>query len=183
MKKGLKKEAFTIIELLVAMAIIAIVTGIFLTNYYGSEGQSQLINGTQSLVRDLRVAQNKNIAGTRYGGTMPYGWGISMSSGSDYYVLFADINGNYFYDSGEELESKGGRIIYLPANVIISSFNQTNQADVLFYNDYDVPQANMSDPINLISFEDDLTIVLADTNTGATKEVYVNRFGLISSNL
>lgn len=58
-----KKQGFTIIELIIAVAIIVILSGIVLANYHASRRQQTLTAEAQKLASTLRKAQNMALAG------------------------------------------------------------------------------------------------------------------------
>ncbi|MEI7620085.1 MAG: prepilin-type N-terminal cleavage/methylation domain-containing protein [Candidatus Falkowbacteria bacterium] len=182
MKKSLKKAGFTLIELIIAVSIIASVVGIFLANYYGSEPQSQLINATSALMRDLRLAQTRGVANLSYGSDIPSGWGIYLTASSTSYTLFADVDGDKVYDNpSESLVVKGAREINLPPGVTISAIDLESPITIIFYNYYDLLRTAIvrSSPGVLAPVE----ITLTEENTEASKHVYVSPFGLIYSDL
>ncbi|OIO07545.1 hypothetical protein COX21_02335 [Candidatus Falkowbacteria bacterium CG23_combo_of_CG06-09_8_20_14_all_41_10] len=182
MKTGLKKAGFTLIELIVSVSIMAIIVGIFLANYYGSEPQSQLINATSALMRDLRLAQTRGAAGVNYGHDPSPGWGINMASGTSAYWLFADINGDHVYNTSTESSTvKGSREIILPAGVTISGIDLGDPMNITFYQDRDVLKTYLTD--GSIVSTSTAGITLTEANTGAVKHVYVNPHGLIYSDL
>jgi len=182
MKTGLKKAGFTLIELIVSVSIIAIIVGIFLANYYGSEPQSQLINATSALMRDLRLAQTRGAAGVNYGLDSSVGWGINMASGTSAYWLFADVNGDHVYNtSTESSTTKGSREIDLPTGVTISGIDLGDPMNITFYQDRDVLKTYLTDGFTV--FSTSTTITLTETNTEAVKHVYVDPYGLIYSDL
>lgn len=184
----MKKAGFTLIELIITVSIIALITGVFLANYYGGESQSQLLNATSALMRDLRLAQTKGAAHVSYGSDNSVGWGISLAAASSTYVLFADVNGNHVYDgAAESVTLKGGRTATLPEGIIIDTIKPEGTSDysdvafITFYYESGVLRAYLTN--NSLSFSVPLEITLKDTNTDATKTVIINAYGLISSNL
>lgn len=181
MKKGFKKQGFTLIELIVAVSIIAMMVGIFLANYSGSESQSQLINATSMLMRDIRTAQTKDAAHVNYGSESPTGWGINLVASSSAYQLFADLNGDYLYSSSTEgVAAKGARAISLPSGIVISSMDG-DPMNIVFYHDQDVLKTYLTS--GSVIFVKPITITLTELNSGAVKHVYVSPYGLIYSDL
>ena len=184
----MKKVGFTLIELIITVSIIALITGIFLANYYGGESQSQLLNATSALMRDLRLAQTKGAANVSYGSDVPGSWGISLTTASSSYVLFADLNNNHIYNGAtESITLKGGKTISLPEGVVISSIklegasSSYNKVYITFYYDNGVLKTYLNN--NNLQFMLPVEVTLEDANTGATKTVTINAVGLISSNL
>jgi len=177
----MKKSAFTLIELIITVAIIALISGIFLANYYGSEPQSQLINATSALMRDLRLAQTRGATGLNYGSTTPVGWGININTGESKYILFADLNGNQIYDANEGQTLKGGREINLPTGVSISSIDLSSTMNISFYSDQGILKTAFADSSQVYSGS--VTITLTEASSDSSKNIYINPYGLISSDL
>ncbi len=141
--KNNKKSGFTLIELLVSLFIIALMTGIFLTNYRQGERQSDLILTAQLLISDIRFAQANALGLVMYEEEIPDGgWGVYFNrSNSTQYLIFADENpANRKYDHGEADEDKGGRILSLPNNIIIeklqvednNGINNVDEINIVF---------------------------------------------------
>lgn len=112
------KKGFTIIELLIAIAIIIIIGGMILANYHLSRKQQTLQAEAQKLVSTLRQAQNMALAGEVYDcpddlePAEPQDYGVKHIS-SDTYELFVDCE-----TTKPPLET-----ITLPENYFISSFS------------------------------------------------------------
>ncbi len=119
--KNNKKPGFTLTELLVSLFIIALMTGIFLTNYRQGERQSDLILTGQLLVSDIRFAQANALGLVMYDDSIPDGgWGVYFNKNDENkYIIFADIDNNKLYNGDEANEEHGGRIINLPNNIEI----------------------------------------------------------------
>ena len=103
-----KQSGTTLMELLVAIAIIAIMTGIFISQIRISD-QEQLETITERVAADLR--QLRNLSASRViGENNQYpvgGYGIAFQdyNGIDtpsYYILFADDGQNIGYDPTED---------------------------------------------------------------------------------
>lgn len=88
---------FTIIEMLVVAAIVAILTILILADYRGSEKQYALIRAANQLVSDLRKTQNMALSGA---GTNR-GYGVYAVNNSASYIIFGDNNGNSRWDGGD----------------------------------------------------------------------------------
>ena len=169
-KKFKKQSGFTLMELLASMFIIALLTGIFLTNYHGANQRNKLIMATQKLAGDMRMAQNYALGAKEFDGNMPAGgWGVRLDTASpNNYIIFADNDiDEYDYDSGEEYST-----INLPDGVIIHSIDLGASVDIVF-----LPP----NPDTYINGADDNTvkITLRDSNGNTTKTIEVNFFGLI----
>lgn len=176
-------KGFTMIELLVSLAIIALLLGSFIVNYRGGSRNSELALTSQKVVSDLRSVQNSTLGSSRYNGLVPKGgWGIHFSkvSGSNtYYTIFADIDGDKSYDNPAESNPVyGGRQIDLPPDTVINEllFNTTpkNSLDILFLPPD--PETIIWDGLSTTTLA---TIRLRHSITTATKDVTVNFFGMI----
>ena len=183
----MKKSGFTLIELIVSIGIITMVTGIFLANYSSANRRTDLTMTAQKMVTDIRTAQNYALGLARYGGSgstnVPSGgWGAHFSTAkNDQYVVFADNNGNSFYDMGSEDNlAYGSMISTLPKNVTIDSILingiSNSVADITF-----LPP----DPTTFINnglikaSSTSLNIVLKDLRTSTIKTVRINFLGLV----
>ena len=95
--KNQSKGGFTIIELIIAIAIVALITGIVLVNYRVGQRQQTVRAEAQKLASTLRDAQNMALAGRTYlhpGQTeekVPeYGYGVYVDDTNNKYTLFAN---------------------------------------------------------------------------------------------
>lgn len=87
------QKGVTLIELLISIAIFAIVASIVLFGFVGSRKHSDLRLAADTLANDLRRVQSSAIAGQEINGTVPGGFGMSFDlSGTNYkqYQLFSD---------------------------------------------------------------------------------------------
>jgi prepilin-type N-terminal cleavage/methylation domain-containing protein len=100
----MKKTGFTLIEIILVIALVSITVGLTLPYMASYMSRQQLDATTEEIIGNLRRAQNKaiiNEANTQ--------WGISWHD--SYYTLIK-------YPSGDEWET-----ITLPDNIIISGSN------------------------------------------------------------
>jgi len=96
-----KSKAFTLLELVVVLAIISLLAAIILVNYRGGEKQSALLRSTHRLAQDLRRAEEMAISSKSFYNAFPKGgYGIYFTEDSNSYILFADCNNNKIYDGG-----------------------------------------------------------------------------------
>ncbi len=86
-----KKQGFTIIELIIAIAIVALITGIVLANYRVGQRQQTIRAEAQKLVSTLRNAQNMALAGKVHNTEVPkFGYGVYIDDTNNKYTLFAN---------------------------------------------------------------------------------------------
>ena len=177
----MKKNGYTLIELMVSIAIISMMTGIFLANYSSANRRTDLTMTAQKMVTDIRLAQNYALGLARYGTTgstnVPLGgWGVHFSkSRNDQYVVFADDNGDTLYSIGEDDLAKGAQITTLPTNVIIDSISTGNSADVTFTPPDPITSINNGVTVGTST---SVSIVLKDLRTNSIKTVKINFLGL-----
>lgn len=99
-------KGFTLLEITVVVAIIILLSTIFVINYQGGEKQFVLKRSTHKLAQDLRAVQEMAMSsqetppGLGLPETFPKGgYGIYFEKNSNSYILFADCDGESDYDS------------------------------------------------------------------------------------
>ena len=174
-------KGFTLIELLVSVAIIALMSSIFMVNYHGANKRSELNVTKQKLASDIRVAQNNSLGSKAYnaaGDTPSGGWGVHFDiANPSSYIIFADINANQTYDAGEGVDTK-----ILPAGVtinLISPMRPDHTLDIIFFPPDPVVYINSK----VVNDLDSATarIELKENINNSTGAVTVNFFGLIDT--
>lgn len=121
------ENGFSILELLISMAIIAIIAaaaGINLVNYYRA---TALEAASKDIVGELRLAQNRALM-SQDGDSNNQGdkWGVRFTNGADdYYETFY---GNV-YNSASTTQK-----IYLPTAVVFTLPAASSYTDVIFTN-------------------------------------------------
>ena len=169
-------SGMTLIELITSVALIGIISAVFIANYRTGIKRTDLVMTIQTAVADIRLAQANALGLIKYEDEVPAGgWGAYFSAAaSSSYVIFADKNNNGRFDSGENTEASGGRTVQLPANIRIDDISLGEQANVVF-----LPP----DPITNISLDGGATttsvmIRMKELNDGTTKTIKVNFLGL-----
>ncbi|MEA2098067.1 MAG: prepilin-type N-terminal cleavage/methylation domain-containing protein [Patescibacteria group bacterium] len=122
------KNGFTIIELIVVMAIMGIMFAVTIPQYSKIRDSKALSLGEEQIINDIRMVQNYAYSILKNDGSFPVGgYGINFSNNSKEYIIFADKNGNMEYDGAIEIFEK----IELPRNVKIVSLkiNSIEKAD------------------------------------------------------
>jgi len=124
------KKGFTIIELLVAMGIFVIITGMVVANFRTGSRSDELKIAAETLVSNLRKAQNMALAGQLLNGVSPPGgYGVYFKlAEADRYIIFADSDGQLDYDLGERLAD--GAVV-LPRDIRILSIELAPTGPVL----------------------------------------------------
>lgn len=102
------KKGFSLIEVIVATAILAITTTIMLTGYYQNRQNASLKQTAQDIAMTIRQAQAYGLStrGTGAGVYPAYGvfFDVSAPALQKSFILFGDANGNNVYDSGESVK-------------------------------------------------------------------------------
>ena len=90
------KKGFTLIEVLVSMAIFTILFGITLVAFQQTRKIERLRGSTLQLVSDLQKAQNFASTGISQSGTVPVGgYGVHLEKNATSYQIFADMASVY----------------------------------------------------------------------------------------
>ena len=173
----MKKRAFTLVEMIIAISIIALISGVFLANYSGGANRTTAINTSRDLIGALNRAESNSLYGVKYNGALSSGgWGVYINKSTSTYILFADTNNNGAYDNGEAETFFGGQTFNLPET---SSFTNLGLGtdpylNIVFQNT-NPPLVNMANSATSTS----VCINLMDNTTQISSKIKVNRFGLI----
>ncbi len=160
-------RGFTLIEMLVVLAIIIIITGIVVFNVSTEKQNSALLRSAQKLSLDLRRAQNYALSskGFKTDVAVPWGWGVHFfGAGSGNYVIFADRNNNQIYDYNEDLET-----VNFEKGVTLSF---SNISDTVF-----IPP----EPMTVFTPNQTVASVILINKDSTTRAITINKTGFISS--
>ena len=122
------KNGFTLVELIVVMAIMGIIFAVTVPQYSKIRDSKALSLGEEQIVNDIRMVQNYAYSILKNDGSFPVGgYGINFLKDSNEYIVFADKDGDMEYDSASETFEK----MELPRDVKIISLkvNSTEDAD------------------------------------------------------
>lgn len=160
---------FTLVELITSIAIIGIVSAVFIVNYRSSEGKSKIKMITQKAASDIRLAQSYSLGSNEFNGSFPTGgWGVHFDiSAPNSYIIFADQDGDRAYDANEKFKE-----VFLLGVVRLDSLSIAgNLADIVF-----LPPA----PITYINGAEnsEVKIYFIDKNN-VKKSIQINFLGLI----
>jgi len=160
-------KSFTLVELLVAVGIIILLTALVLPDYRAGERQFALQRSASKLAQDLRRAEEMAMSAKEpptAPDTFKGAYGINFQTNSSNYILFADLDNDQIYDSGEEIET-----LPLEKKVKISNLSPASPLTISFTPPDPTVNINPSDSL--------VTITLS--NNGQTKIIKVNKAGLI----
>jgi prepilin-type N-terminal cleavage/methylation domain-containing protein len=116
------KSGFTLLELMLVMAILAIIAFVSRDLYTNFALDATIDNNSKTIMFDLRSARNRAMNGQD-----DYNWGIHfVNSASDYYEIFSTPT-NYA-SASTTIESTN----YLNGNITFSSPANGNSIDIIF---------------------------------------------------
>ena len=113
---------FSLIELIVVCAIIAIIVGVVLLNFRGFQSKDTLDIAARTLASDLRWSQNAAMSGLSQGAAKVYGYGIH-TAGNNYSLFYANDVTDRTSVAGQII-----RTVTLSNQITISS----SDADIFF---------------------------------------------------
>lgn len=176
-KLNLKKDkGFTLADLLVALGIIVILSGIIAVNFDNFRVVSSLDSDVEQISALLRQAQLWSLTGQTRSGVRPAGgWGVHLeecSAGSCTYFLFADLfptdPPNRIYDAGnDEIVSNSAMDVLVGITAL--SPNSSGILDIVF----DFPSADIY--LNGGQVETESTITLTHTSSLDQGIITINR--------
>ncbi len=168
---------FTLVEMLVVLAIIVIITSIVVFNIGTERQNSALLRSAQKLSLDLRRAQSFTLSSKIFKTSgVPCGWGVHFNGGgSSSYIIFADLAINQNCSDRDFIRAANGsedfEIINLESGITIDSLSGA-LSDVVF---------TPPDPtVTFIPNQISASINLINAKS-AIRNVTVNKTGFISS--
>jgi len=183
----INSSGFTLLELMVGIAILVIITSMVLANFKVGNRQADLNMAAHRVASSLREVQSYAMGLKEFDGISPdNGWGIAFEEGTSYYRIFGDLNspGKLYNLPVEEKYSK----LDLGPNIEISDiFWEADSSIHFLYVVYSPPDpsihigtANNESNGNLNHSDgDDARIILKNISSGEIKQVVVNKFGLV----
>jgi len=96
------RKGFTLIELIVSIAIIGLLTGVVFFSISGYSAKRALDYDEKVLFNKLNELRTKALTGFMVNDQIPSCYGISTvdPASNSSYLLYADMNSNYKYDTG-----------------------------------------------------------------------------------
>ena len=171
------KAGFTIIELLIVIAIIGIITGIVVFNTGAERQNSALLRSAQKLSLDLRRVQSFALSSKVFKTNgVPCGWGVHFNgTDSTDYIIFADLAANVNCSDRDFIRAADGsedfETINLESGITVSSLS-SGLSDIIF---------TPPDPtVTFTPAQTSASITLINKNF-VTRAINVNKTGFISS--
>lgn len=179
-------KGFTLIEMIVSLAIITSVTTLFIANYHSANRRTDLVMTAQVLVADLHYAQSNTLSLTKYNNLVPAGgWGVSFDKNANAYTLFADLDApgtpgyRQFDPVTEGNQAYGAKRVELPETIKIDQLATTNYSSYTLANTTFLPPDPRTNIwLNTGATSSTLQIVLLEEGTGKEKTIKVNFLGL-----
>lgn len=150
------KLGFTMVELLLAMGIFAILAALGSINYFSTYNQTSVGTTEDVLIADLRSAQAKAMTGSSINGATVPSWGVKFFS--DHYTIFP---GPSYVDGAST-----NYIVALPQNMLLSPDLTSNQ--LLF----------LKGSGEISSYDSEADSISLNLGT-TTKTVELNRYGIV----
>ncbi len=167
---------FTLIEIVVTLAIIAIIFSVAANGFNRSNSESNVRSATELLASDLRAAALYALNSEQFQLQAPNGWGIYFDLGTETYTIFADLDNDRVYDTNEKFKSTTlGRNVSISA-VCFSACGTINGS--VYFSTADV--VPYYDNIQITNATGDLTIDIIDAVTSTTKVIAVNAFAAVT---
>jgi prepilin-type N-terminal cleavage/methylation domain-containing protein len=162
-----KIRAFTLIELLIVISLIAFFSAFVVFNKGKSQASLNLERASFQIAQSIRKAEELAIAAQFFNGSYPIGgYGVYFEEGSSFYSIFADVNQNGNYSEGELVES-----IALENMITISDLSPSSPSVVIF---------KAPDPtVVLPGSSSSISITISATNIDLEKTISVNSLGVI----
>lgn len=104
----MRRNGYTIIEILAAIVVFSIMMGVAVVSFRGTSDKDRLKTELVRVAGIIREARSRAYNGIMPTGATVYpagGYGVYMNKTTKQIVLFADNDGDNYYDSGEEVSS------------------------------------------------------------------------------
>lgn len=156
-----KYLGFTLVELLISIAIFVSLTGVLLANFRQGDYSEELRLSAELLAVNLREAQTRSISGIDAASVN--GYGVYLDNGDTSFKNYKDLGAtDKQYDAGEEINT-----VNLKKNV---SFSTSGIMDIFFF----IPGGEVY--LNGVSQTSSLTVTLQHGVSGKSIDVTILPF-------
>lgn len=171
-------NAFTLIEMLISIAIFIIITTIFIVDFKYHVSKDALNQAIEQVIIYYRQAQTATLVGVKIGVVSPnYGLYLTTDSAGNknkQIIVFADLNRDKLYNTGEEVSTNCSNcgVFSLPNGIQINGLSPPIAATSLAITFF----ATSSNEIYFNGAKAVVggSITLANTQTGGTASLTVN---------
>ena len=171
------RNGFTILELIIVMAIISVMVAVNMPNYFESIDKKALHLAENQIINDVKIVQDYSYKLLKHNGTFPDGgYGIYFDkSSSDKYIVFADLDSDGIYDAPLEMyeEIKLPQRTDLSEIFIVSSTSTSNTISIVFKPPYGKVFFDGTSDLN------EEIIITVKNNRNDTKKISIYGSGLI----
>ena len=155
----MKTKGYTLVELLIAVAVLTVILIISATTFYNLTRKSDLDTSRDNVISVLNIARNKALASE---GAKQYGVYFDTSTSPDKYILFQGPN-----YAGRDVSFD--EVCDLVSSVEISNISFNGGSDEVVFKRLDGSTDNYG------------SITIQSLNTSETRTVYIYSFGEIST--
>lgn len=165
----MRNKGFTLLEMLVVLAIMGIIAVLILANYRQGQKNYVLTQAAQKLAGDIRGAQNMAVAGAEVSGYSQIGgFGIYINDANSYSLFLNTASNPANGCQTGAVSSPPLKTINLPGGITIN-----NTGTNVFF----APPRPLTCIDNVP--KDSITYTLTQTSTGKTATVTVDKYGKI----
>lgn len=142
-------KAFTIIELLISIAIMATITALGVATFTNYNEEKQLKSASAQLAAKIGELRLRAFAGQRVESAVPKIFGVQVEGDMASYSLFADFDGDCWFEEDDILIEKvalAAKIVFQPIpgqkvcfktnealNFVCVNENECSGKDIIFY--------------------------------------------------
>ena len=165
MAAGLRRQGFTLVELLIVMGLVGILLSLTVANIIRPQNTASLAAAVDNLVADIKSQQLKTMSGDSMSATTAQQHGLRFTTNG--YTLFKGAA----YSAGD---TDNLAVTFENGVNLATTLPVVSGASQLLFDkgDGDVTSFNASANV----------ITLTNVNTGETKTITVNRYGALTVN-